>query len=106
VGEIEPQPGIAPTPRHLARLVRRIKSEKADLIIKEQYYSRKYPDFLKSKTGIRIVTLPNMSGGRPEVEGYFNFIEHNLKALLRACGKPIPSPEEIARKLGENHESK
>lgn len=102
VGEIEPQPGIAPTPRHLAKLVRRIKSEKAALIIKEQYFSKRYPDFLKSKTGIRVVTLPNMSGGRPEVEGYFKFIEHNIRKLLEACGKPVLSPEKIAAELEQN----
>ncbi len=101
VGEIESKPGIAPTPGHLAKLVRRIKEEKARLVIKEQYYSNKYPDFLNEKTGIRVVTLPNMSGGRPEVEGYFNFIEHNIKVLLRSLDKPAATPEEIAKELEE-----
>jgi len=99
VGEIEPKPGIAPTPGHLVKLVRLIGAEKVPLIIKEQYYSKKYPDFLREKTGIAVVTLPNMSGGRPEVTGYFNFIDHNIRTLLKALGKPVLSQEEIEKEL-------
>ena len=99
VGEIEPKPGIAPTPGHLVKLIRLIRAEKVPLIIKEQYYSKKYPDFLREKTGIAVATLPNMSGGRPEVTGYFNFIEHNIRTLLKALGKPALSPEEIEKEL-------
>ena len=40
-----------------------------------------------------------MSGGRPEVTGYLNFIEHNIRTLLKALGKPALSPEEIEKEL-------
>jgi len=106
VGEIEPKPGISPTPGHVAKLVRVIKKTGARLVIKEQYYSNKYPAFLENKTGIKVVTLPNMSGGNAEVSGYFEFIEHNLEAILRALGEPVLSPEEIAKELGENDDRK
>ena len=98
-GEIEPKPGIAPTARHKAKLLRRIRDEKIELVIKEHYYSNKYPSFLEEKTGIKVVTLPNMSGGSPETEGYFNFIEHNIKSILRVLGKRVLTPEEIEKKL-------
>ncbi len=97
--EIEPKPGIAPSPRHMAKLLRRIRDEKIELVIKEDYYSNKYPRFLKEKSGIKLVTLPNMSGGRPETQGYFNFIEHNIKSILRALGKRVLTPEEIEKEL-------
>ncbi len=97
--EIEPKPGIAPTARHVARLIGQIREEKIELVIKELYYSNKYPEFLREKTGIKVINLPNMSGGRPETEGYFNFVEHNIRAILRTLGKPIPTREEIEKEL-------
>jgi ABC-type Zn uptake system ZnuABC Zn-binding protein ZnuA len=98
-GEIEPKPGIAPTPGHLAKLVRLIEEQNVPIIIKEHYFSNRYPKFLSDKTGIKVLTLPNMSGGSPDVEGYFNFIDHNIKALLRALGKPVLSQEAIEKEL-------
>jgi len=99
VGEIELAPGVAPTPAHLVKLVRLIKSEGVALVIKEQYYSDRYPRFLNEKTGVEFVTLPNMSGGSAETEKYFDFIEHNIKTVLKALGKPVLSPQEIEREL-------
>ena len=91
VGEIEPKPGIAPTAGHLARLIRTIRGEGADLIIKEPYYSNRYPELLKEKTGIPYVNLANMSGGTEETATYIQFIEHNLKTVLKALGKTVPA---------------
>jgi len=91
IGEIEPKPGIAPTAGHLARLIRKIREEGADLVIKEPYYSNKYPELLKEKTGIPFVNLPNMSGGMDETATYIQFIEYNLKTVLKALGKPVPA---------------
>jgi zinc/manganese transport system substrate-binding protein len=94
VGEIEPKPGIAPTAGHLAKLIRKIQKEGADLVIKEPYYSNRYPELLKEKTGIPFVNLPNMSGGREETATYIQFIEYNLKTVLKALGKPVPAIQE------------
>jgi zinc/manganese transport system substrate-binding protein len=99
VGEIELAPGVAPTPAHLAKLVRLIESEKVALIIKEHYYSDRYPRFLEEKTGVAVVTLPNMSGGSPQTAKYFDFIEHNIKTVLSALGKPVLSRQEIEKEL-------
>jgi ABC-type Zn uptake system ZnuABC Zn-binding protein ZnuA len=87
VGEIEPKPGIAPTAGHLARLIGKIRSEGAELIIKEPYYSNKYPELLEDKTGIPYVNLPNMSGGTTETKTYIDFIAHNIRTMLQALKK-------------------
>ncbi|MFH2000933.1 MAG: metal ABC transporter substrate-binding protein [Planctomycetota bacterium] len=93
IGEIEPKPGIAPTAGHLAKLIRKIREEGADLVIKETYYSDQYPELLKEKTGIPFVNLPNMSGGMEETATYIQFIEYNLKTVLKALGMPVSKEE-------------
>lgn len=87
VGEIEPFPGIPPTPGHLAKLIRKIEQEGADVIIRAPYFSDKYPNLIREKTGVPVVVLYNMSGGTEETDTYLRFIEHNLKTLVDALKK-------------------
>jgi ABC-type Zn uptake system ZnuABC Zn-binding protein ZnuA len=87
VGEIEPYPGIPPTPGHLAQLIRKIEREGADVIIRAPYFSDRYPELIRRKTGVPVVVLPNMSGGTEETDTYIRFIEHNLKTLVDALEK-------------------
>ena len=103
--EIEPAPGIAPTPAHIAKLVRLIKQRGVELIVKEHYYSDRYPKFLAEKTGVKWISLPSMCGGAPGTEHYFDFVEYNIKSLLKVLGKPVATPEEIRREL-ESQESR
>ena len=89
VGHIEPKPGIAPSAGHLARLIRTMKDEKVRLVIKETYFSDRYPRLLEEKTGVPFVSLPNMSGGSEATADYFKLFDHNLTALLEAVGRPV-----------------
>jgi ABC-type Zn uptake system ZnuABC Zn-binding protein ZnuA len=83
-GEIEPKPGIAPTPRHLEELVGMIKSESIPVIIREVQYSEKTPRWLAGQTGARVATVAVLGGAFPDTATYFGMIDHNVKALLEA----------------------
>ncbi len=105
VGEIEPKPGIPPSARHLVRLIRSIEKEGAELVIREPYFTDRYPRLLEEKTGITCLTLPNMSGGTKETSTYIRLIDHNIKAMLKALGKPVATAKEISRALGSGNET-
>jgi zinc/manganese transport system substrate-binding protein len=81
-GFIEPKPGIQPSPKYMAGLIKKIKEENIRLIIMEPYFNRQNPDMLAKATGARVVVLPPSVGGVPEATDYFSLFSYQLKALL------------------------
>ncbi|MEK7389614.1 MAG: metal ABC transporter substrate-binding protein [Elusimicrobiota bacterium] len=84
IGTIEPKPGIAPTPAHLAALVGVMKDAGAGLIVREQQYDAKTPAWLAEKTGAKIAVIGTMANSMPDTETFVKFSEKNLINLLEA----------------------
>lgn len=87
-GEVEPKPGIAPTPRHLESLANRMNAHQVKLIAREVHFSADSARWLAQKTGAKIATIAVMGGAFPDSQDYFGMIEHNLNALLEASKQP------------------
>lgn len=87
IGTLEPKPGIAPTPAHLEALVETMKQQHVTLIIREQQYDPKMPEFLASKTGARVAVIATMAKALPGTDTFISLSEHNLQALLNAAEK-------------------
>lgn len=81
IGEVEPLPGIPPSPSHLARLADNMVKEKIKVILMEPFYSDNGPEFLARNTGARVVVLPSSVGGREEVKTYFDLFDYDLRKL-------------------------
>jgi zinc/manganese transport system substrate-binding protein len=84
VGEIEPKPGIAPTPKHLEELIGTMNAEKVSLILLEVQYSDQTPKWIASKTGAKIAVVGVMGGAFADSATYFGMIDHNVKSVLDA----------------------
>jgi zinc/manganese transport system substrate-binding protein len=74
--ELEPKPGIPPSPGHVAEVVKRIKSEEIKLLLMEPFYSRKAPDLVAAETGVTVVECANSVGGQPEAADYLTMIDN------------------------------
>lgn len=85
VGSIEPKPGIAPGPQHLARLRELLRQGGASLIAVENYQDLSNPRALEEQTGVRMVILPTQPGGEPGTEDYFKLIDFILDRLLEGA---------------------
>jgi zinc/manganese transport system substrate-binding protein len=83
-GTIESRPGIDPSPGHVADLVRRMKEAKVEIVVREMHYPMGLADTVAKTTGARLVELPAMAGGLPQTKTYINFIDYNLRMLLKA----------------------
>lgn len=86
VGELEPKPGIPPSPTHLNNLIPMMKNEGVKLIIIEDFRERKIPEFVASQTGAKIVVAPIMVGGLKETNDYialFDYIINQIVAALK-----------------------
>jgi ABC-type Zn uptake system ZnuABC Zn-binding protein ZnuA len=84
VGQIEERPGIPPGPQHQREIIELVRSRGVPLILVDNFYDPRLPEFVASQSGARVVLLPNQVGGEPGVEDYFALIDRILDELLEA----------------------
>jgi ABC-type Zn uptake system ZnuABC Zn-binding protein ZnuA len=81
---LEPKPGIAPTTRHLSRVVERMESEGASLILSCAYFDPRHAGFIAQRTGARVAEMAHQVGSREGTGDYIAVIEHNVTAVFGA----------------------
>ncbi len=82
VGELEPKPGIPPTPGHLADLKARLKSSPAKAILHAAYVDPAPARWLSRQTGIPEITLPFTVGGTKRASDLFGLFDDTIDRLL------------------------
>ena len=87
--EVEPKPGIAPSPAYVAHLIRYIPESGARVLVMAPYYSDRVPRLLEKKTEIRVLVLPTMPGGMPGTDDYVAMMDCIVSKLENALA---PSP--------------
>jgi zinc/manganese transport system substrate-binding protein len=87
VGELEPKPGLDPTPGHLAAVVRKAKETGAKLILQEPYYSRRNADFVARQTGSAVVVAPGNVTHEPAAKDYISLFDVIVGKVSAALGK-------------------
>lgn len=86
VATVEPKPGIPPNPKHVAGVLKTMKSTGADVIVQEEYYPRKTSQTLARMTNADLVVL---HGGThlDDGETYIERIRTIAKELYDAVSK-------------------
>jgi zinc/manganese transport system substrate-binding protein len=84
MGEIEPRPGIPPSPRHTIELMEMMKREGVKVILVEPYFDLKTPNSIASGTGAKVVVLLPSVGGEKEATDYFKLFDYDLGLLSQA----------------------
>jgi len=84
---VEAKPGIPPTARHVAELIRKIKEEDIKVILAANYFERKKPQMIADKTGIIPVVVATSVGGQKGIETYFDLIDSWVSGLNEAFRK-------------------
>jgi zinc/manganese transport system substrate-binding protein len=82
--EVEPKPGIAPGPRHIARLAEAMKKSGVGLVIVETFSNQRTAQRLAELSDGRTVLLAQEVDAVPGVETYQALFQHNTAALLAA----------------------
>jgi zinc/manganese transport system substrate-binding protein len=80
-GEVEPKPGIAPSPSHTLDLIGLVRSSGIKLILVEPFYDLSAPEQIARATGAKVAVMPTSSGGIPEVNDYIGLIDHNVSLV-------------------------
>ena len=82
--ELEPKPGIPPSPAHLAAVIETVKTKDIGVILMEPYYSRKPADFVASKSGARVVVCPISVQSNAQVGDYLSLIDVIVSSMSQA----------------------
>lgn len=83
--EIEPKPGIPPTPKHILEVIDIIKKEKIKIILSENFYDTKKVMHVAEKTGARAVIVPTYVGGETGADTYFKLVDLWIGRMLEAA---------------------
>lgn len=82
--ELEPKPGVPPSPGHVLEVIEKIKALKIHALLMEPFYSRKAPDLIAQKTGIKVVECANAVNGQTEAKDYLSMIDNIIERLAAA----------------------
>jgi len=84
VGQIEPKPGIEPSPTHINALIPRLKEAGARLVMIEPNRPRKTPQYVADAIGAKLVILPGMVGGHEKIRDYFSLFDYDVAQITAA----------------------
>jgi zinc/manganese transport system substrate-binding protein len=83
-GEIEPRPGIPPSPSHTVELIQLMRRENIKVVLVEPYFDLKTPKSIARETGAQVVVMLPSVGGEKEVTDYFELFDYDINLVVRA----------------------
>lgn len=83
IAELEPKPGIPPTPSHIKEVIELMEATDTKIILQEPFYTRKAADKIAIQTGSMVVVCPNTSKVK-DANGYFELFDDIIRRLSEA----------------------
>ncbi|MEO8194530.1 MAG: metal ABC transporter substrate-binding protein [Gemmatimonadales bacterium] len=81
VEELEPKPGISPSPSHLARVIGTMKAQNARVILVQPYQNRRTAETVARQTGAKVLDMPQQPGARPNTGTYVEMMDNLVVTL-------------------------
>lgn len=82
-GQIEPKPGIEPSPTHISTLIPKMKEAGVRLEIVEPNRPRKTAEYIAKNLGVKVVYLPILVGGNDEATDYIKLLDYNVRSVVK-----------------------
>jgi zinc/manganese transport system substrate-binding protein len=79
---LEPKPGIAPSPAHLAQVISAMRAEKTRVILVQPYQNRKTAETVARQTGAVVLDTPQQPGAVPGTDTYISLMDHLVQTLV------------------------
>jgi zinc/manganese transport system substrate-binding protein len=83
VGDLEPKPGLPPSSRHLASLLKRAETDDIMAIIVASYQSERGAEWLGERAKLPVQVLPMSVGGNDESQDLFSLYDSVIDLLLQ-----------------------
>ena len=90
VETLEPKPGIAPSPAHVARVVESMKGGSARVIVVQPYQNRRTAETVARQTGAVVLEIPQQPGARKDSPTYFATMDYMITTLAAAFAGGSP----------------
>ena len=84
VGQLEPKPGIEPSPTHINALIPKAKSEGVKLLLIETFRPRRTPTHVAEAIGAKLLIVPSSVGGHEKVKDYFDLFDYLVEQIVGA----------------------
>ena len=84
VDELEPKPGIAPSPAHLAQVIGKMKSSNAKVILVQPFQNRRTAETVARQTGAVVLDAPQQPGAVKSTTTYFDMMDNLVNGLAGA----------------------
>src|SRR6266513_556089 len=86
VDELEPKPGIAPSPAHLAQVIGKMKATNAKVILVQPFQNRKTAETVARQTGAAVLDVPQQPGAGSNPPTYFGMMDSLVGTLATGLG--------------------
>ena len=86
VDELEPKPGIAPSPAHLAQVIGKMKAGNAKVILVQPFQNRKTAETVARQTGATVLDTPEQPGAANNTTTYFDMMDNLVGTLANGLG--------------------
>jgi zinc/manganese transport system substrate-binding protein len=86
IDELEPKPGIAPSPAHLAQVIGKMKATNAKVILVQPFQNRKTAETVARQTGAAVLDVPQQPGAADNTNTYFDMMDNLVNTLARGLG--------------------
>lgn len=84
VDELEPKPGIAPSPSHLAEVILKMRSTNAKLILVQPFQNRKTAETVARQTGGVVLDVSQQPGAIGHTVSYFDMMDQLVNTMANA----------------------
>src|SRR3954469_1127968 len=86
VDELEPKPGISPSPAHLAQVIGEMKRSNARIILVQPFQNRKTAETVARQTGATVIDAPQQPGAASNTTTWFDNMDNLVRAIADGLG--------------------
>jgi ABC-type Zn uptake system ZnuABC Zn-binding protein ZnuA len=86
VDELEPKPGIAPSPAHLAQVIGEMKRNNVKVILVQPFQNRKTAETVARQTGATVIDAPQQPGAAKGTSSYEDNMDNLVGSIARGLG--------------------
>jgi ABC-type Zn uptake system ZnuABC Zn-binding protein ZnuA len=84
VDQVEPKPGVPPSPSHTASVIDLARKVGIRAILVEPFYDPSAPDQIATASGAKVLRVPTSVGGVEQATDYVSMMDYNVRTLAAA----------------------